>query len=257
MIKNRTFDVELATKFGLNNAIFLQDLAFWIEFNRKRDKAFRDGRYWTYSTMEEISERHPYWTKNQVRHIIDTCKKNGWIFVEHYDQSNYNRRNWYSIRDDIMSIISFGHDDFPITECDTEHSEVGNISHRSDLCINSNNIDKKKLNKNMNKEEIEIFAEELFKKFWESYPQKVGKQATIKAWNKIKPDEALLTIMLKTLEEQKKLKKWQDRDYIPYPATWLNGRRWEDEIKVEPENQEKKKDRIVYVDWDDDSQFLN
>ncbi len=84
----------------------------------------------------------------------------------------------------------------------------------------------------------EIFNEDLFKKFWEAYPQKVGKQAAIKAWNKIKPDETLLTVMLKTLGEQKKQKKWQDREYIPYPATWLNGKRWEDETDEERRKKE-------------------
>lgn len=102
LIKSRGFDVELAVKFGLNNAIFLQDLAFWIEFNRNRQQAYRDGRYWTYSTLEELVQRHPYWTKNQIRHIIDVCKKNGWILIEHYDKVSYNQRNWYSICDSVM-----------------------------------------------------------------------------------------------------------------------------------------------------------
>lgn len=106
LIKSRGFDVELAVKFGLNNAIFLQDLAFWIEFNRNRQQAYRDGRYWTYSTLEELVQRHPYWTKNQIRHIIDICKKSGWILIEHYDKVSYNQRNWYSICDSVMDCLT-------------------------------------------------------------------------------------------------------------------------------------------------------
>ena len=67
--------------------------------------------------------------------------------------------------------------------------------------------------------------------FWNAYPKKKSKADAEKAFKKLKPDERLLDIMLSTLEEQKRSTDWQ-RDkgqFIPYPATWLNGRRWEDE----------------------------
>lgn len=152
MIKSRTFDVELAEKFGLNNAIFLQDIAYWIEFNRKNDTAFKDGRYWTYSTMNELAERHPYWNKNQVRHIVDTCKKNGWIIVEHYDKSSYNRRNWYSLSDEIMSIISY--DSVPGSKEKINHTDKKNISNREEEIPSSynNNIYTKDISIKDNKE---------------------------------------------------------------------------------------------------------
>ena len=73
--------------------------------------------------------------------------------------------------------------------------------------------------------------EESFFLFWNAYPKKKSKADAEKAFKKLKPDERLLDIMLSTLEEQKRSTDWQ-RDkgqFIPYPATWLNGRRWEDE----------------------------
>ncbi len=67
--------------------------------------------------------------------------------------------------------------------------------------------------------------------FWNAYPKKEIKSRRRESIQKLKPDERLLDIMLSTLEEQKRSTDWQ-RDkgqFIPYPATWLNGRRWEDE----------------------------
>ncbi len=69
-----------------------------------------------------------------------------------------------------------------------------------------------------------------FDRFWSAYPKKAAKPNARKAFRKIKPDEALLERMLSALEVQKASRDWQ-RDagqYIPYPATWLNGMRWED-----------------------------
>lgn len=68
-----------------------------------------------------------------------------------------------------------------------------------------------------------------FSVFWEAYPKKVGKGAAEKSWKKLNPD---LAVVLASLEEQKQSSQWT-RDggqFIPHPATWLNQKRWEDEI---------------------------
>ena len=67
----------------------------------------------------------------------------------------------------------------------------------------------------------------LFADFWKAYPRKIGKEAALKAWRKLKPDTALLTKMLDALDWQKKA--WLDPQFIPHPGTYLNGRRWEDD----------------------------
>jgi hypothetical protein len=82
-----------------------------------------------------------------------------------------------------------------------------------------------------------------FDEFWRVYPRRVGKQDALKAWNKLRPDADFLSRMLSALERQKKTPAWQkdQGQYIPHPATWLNGRRWEDDTGP-PEGGEK-------VDW--------
>ncbi len=42
--------------------------------------------------------------------------------------------------------------------------------------------------------------------------------------------------MLIAIEKAKQTKDWQKDggQYIPYPATWLNARGWEDEIEIDP-----------------------
>jgi len=66
-----------------------------------------------------------------------------------------------------------------------------------------------------------------FETFWKAYPKKEGKQDAIKAWKKAKPD---LTIILAAIQKRKLTEGWRDRQYIPLPATYINGKRWEDEL---------------------------
>lgn len=87
-------------------------------------------------------------------------------------------------------------------------------------------------NKNKNKE-IEKEKEYMFDRFWAAYPRHENKPAARKAFAKADPDEELLLTMLTAIEKQKASSQWQENggQYIPHPATWLNGRRWEDEIQ--------------------------
>ena len=67
-----------------------------------------------------------------------------------------------------------------------------------------------------------------FISFWEAYPNKTGKGAAYKSWEKMKPP---LEKVMAALEWQKKTAQWTKDDgaYIPHPSTWLNQSRWEDE----------------------------
>ena len=79
--------------------------------------------------------------------------------------------------------------------------------------------------------EIKRAREERFARFWDAYPRHTAKQNAEKAFQKIDPDDSLLETMLSALTKQRSSHQWSDPQYIPHPATWLNGHRWEDEVK--------------------------
>lgn len=74
-----------------------------------------------------------------------------------------------------------------------------------------------------------------FAAFWAAYPKKAGKADALKAWNKLKPDIVLQAKMGEALTAQKKSPQWTKNNgqYIPMPSTWLNGKRWEDEVQTQ------------------------
>jgi hypothetical protein len=73
---------------------------------------------------------------------------------------------------------------------------------------------------------------ERFERFWEHYPRKTGKGAAEKSFVKYKPSEELTKQMIDAVEALKSSEQWQKESgrFIPLPATWLNQKRWEDEI---------------------------
>lgn len=77
--------------------------------------------------------------------------------------------------------------------------------------------------------ELPSSKDDEFSQFWKSYPKKVGKGAAEKAWQKHKPN---LAVVLEAIEAHKKTDQWSkdNGQFIPHPATWLNQKRWEDEV---------------------------
>ena len=71
-----------------------------------------------------------------------------------------------------------------------------------------------------------------FDTFYKAYPKKKCKKDAKKAWAKIKMTQELFDEILTALEKTKASREWRDIQYVPYPATWLNGERWEDEIEI-------------------------
>ena len=71
-----------------------------------------------------------------------------------------------------------------------------------------------------------------FQGFWDFYPKSAhkSKQAAIRSWDRLKPSDELIAEIGKALKRQKETDEWQRGVGIPYPSTYLNNRRWTDEI---------------------------
>ncbi|MBF0121557.1 MAG: hypothetical protein HQK79_22225 [Desulfobacterales bacterium] len=73
-----------------------------------------------------------------------------------------------------------------------------------------------------------------FDQFWNAYPKKIAKQAALKSFLKINPDDQMLAAILTTIEKFKQTEDWKKEkgQFVPHPTTWLNQGRWEDEIDI-------------------------
>lgn len=71
-----------------------------------------------------------------------------------------------------------------------------------------------------------------FDEFWGNYPRKQSKPVAKKAWDKLNPDSELLAVMIENIQARLAAGEWDlnDKLYIPHAATYLNQRRFEDEV---------------------------
>lgn len=95
MIHN--FDINIAEKYGINAAIILQNMYYWIEKNRANEKHFHDGYYWTYNSLKAFEELFPYMSNKQIRGALEKLEEEGIIVCGNYNNSTYDRTKWYAI----------------------------------------------------------------------------------------------------------------------------------------------------------------
>ena len=84
----------------------------------------------------------------------------------------------------------------------------------------------------INNKQLTNLTLERFELFWKSYPKKISKEAAKKSWLKINPDDELMSKMVNAVSYQRLSER--EEKFIPHAATWLNGKRWEDEVTTKP-----------------------
>ena len=95
--------------------------------------------------------------------------------------------------------------------------------------------EKRRIDKSREEKTIAQKSTQVFDQFWSAYPKKRSKGDAEKAWKQLKPKPDMNKV-LKSIEQLKKSHDWQKENgkYIPYPATWLRAKGWEDEVYNDP-----------------------
>ena len=106
-VKRHYFNPELAKLYGIDEAIMLNHLMFWIASNSMHGKNFHDGRFWTYNSASDFIKYLPYWTESQIYRILKSLKDQNIIIVGNYNRSPFDQRNWYALRDEKHFLTNF------------------------------------------------------------------------------------------------------------------------------------------------------
>ena len=92
----------LAKKIGLNQAIFLQQVHYWLEQKRN----IQDGKSWVYNSFEEWQKQFPFWSVRTLKRIVAELETEGLILsTTTYNRQNLNRKKWYTIDYDKFNAL--------------------------------------------------------------------------------------------------------------------------------------------------------
>lgn len=248
------FNPNLAKEYGVDVAIFLHNIFHWVEYNEANKINYHEGRYWTFNSISAFCKVHPYWSKRQIERITATCKKEGLLLSGCFNQDQRDRTMWYTLSDSAMRFFSDA-GSTEVADCISQNGEMQFTEpcqsfHQTVTALPINKPDNKledppynppkgeaparKRKRSNEPREAPDWKPERFAAFWDVYPCGKSKQAAIRAWDKLRPDDSLLVEMARGLQRALCSEDWKRGIGIPYASTWLNNRRWEDEDKPRP-----------------------
>ncbi len=88
--------MSVAMEVGVEAAILLEDIYYWVNHNREREHNFNEGYYWTVNSYQDFVNRFPCFSVGKIKRLLAQLKTAGFIEARHY--KNYDPRNrslWY------------------------------------------------------------------------------------------------------------------------------------------------------------------
>lgn len=120
-----SFDAQIATEYGVNAAVLLWHLDFWIEKNRANGVNYYDDNYWTYNSVKAFTELFPYMSAKAINNALSKLIDAGIIITGNYNSSTYDRTLWYAITEYGYSILQKGKCIYPKRKMDFPEMENG------------------------------------------------------------------------------------------------------------------------------------
>jgi len=85
---------KLAKEVGLNEAIFLQQLHYWLNGKNAKEEA---GRRWIYNTYEDWQKQFPFWSVITIKRTVSSLSKQKLIIKDNFNKAGFDKTIWYSI----------------------------------------------------------------------------------------------------------------------------------------------------------------
>ena len=101
-----SFNCSIAVKYGVDGAVFIQNLFFWINKNEANGKHFYDGSTWTYNSSKALSALFPFWSKDQIDRIIKKLVSAGAVKLGNYNSAGMDRTRWFSLSREVLEVYA-------------------------------------------------------------------------------------------------------------------------------------------------------
>lgn len=184
---NHSFNVELAKKYGIEEAIIIENIAFWQHRNIANNNNFFDNKYWIYNSLSAWQELFPYMTKSKIYRCLEKLEKKEVLYIGCYNKFKFDRTKWYSLNNKLLN--AFFKMKHPLSQ--NEKSHISNINdntyYNTNINTDINNEQNKFTNNNILKS-IETIYIDFMKQLIPDYKYEYGKNRKvinnlIKAYN--------------------------------------------------------------------------
>lgn len=117
------FDVEIAQRYGVNAAVLLENIGYWIRRNEANGTNFHDGTFWTFNSRRAYKVLFPYMSERQIETAFKKLIDDGILITGNYNAIAYDRTLWYALTQKGKSILHFDGMDSDVMSNGNEQNE--------------------------------------------------------------------------------------------------------------------------------------
>jgi len=221
-------------QFGPDTAIFLSNLIDKYKYFQDKQILIEDGFYITH---KKLIEEYGF-TDRGIRNCKTSLKTKGLIETKliGIPPKEYYYINWEEL---IKSMdIELTQETIKNGVRDIPYGSVRDWPNGTVRVNNNNKVNNNKLKLTSFEEEdlpklTRFITPNQFNNFWELYPRKAEKGKALTSWNKLCTKKTGVKPTWRQIRSaiiaQKQSDRWQNKDFIPLPTTWLNQSRWLDD----------------------------
>lgn len=126
------FNVELATKIGVEKAVIIHNMYFWINHNAKNKKNVYDGSVWTYNSSSAFGKLFPYLKDRTISRYLLELEKDGYLKTGNYNDNTFDKTKWYSFTDNFLEELkNIGFDIEDILISQNMYTDTHKMANRS------------------------------------------------------------------------------------------------------------------------------
>lgn len=92
-----SFEIEDAVLYGVEEAVVLYNLKFWLFKNMANQKHIYDNNVWTFNSVKAFTKLFPFWSEDKIRRLLNSMEDRKIIISGNYNKLKYDRTKWYSI----------------------------------------------------------------------------------------------------------------------------------------------------------------
>lgn len=100
-----SFNTGLAKIVGVEGAVILKHLFYWVQKNYGNNKHFYDGSYWTYNSVRGFSVIFDYLSIKQINRILNNLIDGGYIKTGNYNSNKMDRTMWYAFTEKGIELM--------------------------------------------------------------------------------------------------------------------------------------------------------
>ena len=103
------FNAEAAQAYGVDGAVMLHHIVYWVVYNEANGLNRVDGYTWTYNSARAYKQFFPWWSADQIRRVLRNLESDGAIVVGNHNKLGMDRTKWYTLRAAVAVIYDLRH----------------------------------------------------------------------------------------------------------------------------------------------------